>query len=230
MVIGYDVGRGEPRGKIRRGDTEERGDCIDCNRCVVVCPTGIDIRNGLQMECIGCAACVDACDEVMRKVERPEGLIRYDSSRRLRGEERRSVHGRFVLLGGVALVWALAMGLAVRTHAPFEANLLRPPGGAPFVVSDGVVQNTLQVHLVNKDDQELVFRIEDRSAAPLTLVIPHSEIRLAAGEGRYVPLLARVPVDRMSDLRVSVGVSVDGGEPNEERLLTAPLLGPERAQ
>ena len=70
--VGYDYPRGEPRGT--KGKAE--GDCVDCRRCVQVCPTGIDIRNGLQLECIGCTACIDACDDIMTKVERPKGLIR----------------------------------------------------------------------------------------------------------------------------------------------------------
>jgi cytochrome c oxidase accessory protein FixG len=86
LVIGYDLKRGEPRGKA---NTEGVGDCVDCKRCVVVCPTGIDIRNGLQLDCVGCARCVDACDDVMLKLKRPAGLIRYDSYNGLHGEPRR---------------------------------------------------------------------------------------------------------------------------------------------
>jgi cytochrome c oxidase accessory protein FixG len=78
IVIGYDKRRGEPRGKVQQ---EGAGDCVDCRRCVAVCPTDIDIRNGLQMECIGCAGCIDACDEIMVKLGRKKGLIRYDSER-----------------------------------------------------------------------------------------------------------------------------------------------------
>ncbi|MAQ15304.1 MAG: cytochrome c oxidase accessory protein CcoG [Sandaracinus sp.] len=230
MVIGYDVGRGEPRGKKRKAATEEKGDCIDCGRCVAVCPTGIDIRNGLQMECIGCAACVDACDEVMRKVKRPEGLVRYDSSRQLAGGKARTMRGRLALYGAVSVVWVLGMIFAVRTHEPFEANLLRPPGGTPFVVNDGVVQNTLQVHLVNKEDHPITFRLEDVGTEPVTLVIPQPEVRLDAGENRHVPLLARVPVEQMGELQATVRVRAEGLEEEHERVLTAPLLGPRGAE
>jgi cytochrome c oxidase accessory protein FixG len=106
LVIGYDTGRGEPRGK--RSDPAA-GDCIDCKRCVVVCPTGIDIRNGLQIDCIGCAACVDACDEIMGKIGRAPGLVRYDSLRGFDGGARRFWRPRLALyavLGVIGLVVA----------------------------------------------------------------------------------------------------------------------------
>jgi cytochrome c oxidase accessory protein FixG len=91
LVIGYDKARGEPRGKV---SDPNAGSCVSCNRCVQVCPTGIDIRNGLQLECIGCAACADACDDIMAKVKRPTGLIRYDSWNGFNGKPTRFGGGR----------------------------------------------------------------------------------------------------------------------------------------
>ena len=82
MQVSYDFVRGEPRGRINKKEESVTGDCIDCKKCVIVCPTGIDIRDGVQMECVGCTACIDACDEVMDKIERPLGLIRYASNSR----------------------------------------------------------------------------------------------------------------------------------------------------
>ncbi len=227
MVIGYDVGRGEPRGKLKKkAEDEERGDCIDCHRCVVVCPTGIDIRNGLQMECIGCAACVDACDEIMAKVGRPKGLIRYDSQRQLRGEEKRTMRGRLFLYGLAVSAWVLGIVFAVQTHEPFEANLLRPAGGTPFVVRDGVVQNTLQVHLVNKADEPQTYRLEDVSEG-VTLVLPQPEVTLESGADQVVVVLARVPVDEMrAGLKAQVEVRLEGGSEEERVTLGATLLGP----
>ncbi|MBO6939026.1 MAG: cytochrome c oxidase accessory protein CcoG [Deltaproteobacteria bacterium] len=226
MVIGYDVGRGEPRGKIKKQQTGERGDCIDCHRCVVVCPTGIDIRNGLQMECIGCAACVDACDEIMEKVDRPKGLIRYDSQRGLRGDEKRSTRGRLVLYGIAVLAWAVGMIFAFQTHEPFEANLLRPPGGTPFVVSDGVVQNTLQVHLVNKADESQTYVLEAQGD-DVALVLPQPEVTLEPGADRHVVVLARVPEAEMrAGLKARVEVRLEGGSEEERVTLEAPVLGP----
>src|SRR3972149_11040825 len=89
IVIAYDNFRGEPRGKLKKNEAKSKlGDCIDCNLCVDVCPTGIDIRNGIQLECVNCTACIDACDVVMDKINRPRGLIRYDSLRGIEKKEK----------------------------------------------------------------------------------------------------------------------------------------------
>jgi cytochrome c oxidase accessory protein FixG len=106
LSIGYDARRGEPRGKL---GTPEAGACVDCNRCVQVCPTGIDIRHGLQLECIGCAACIDACDEVMARVKRPAGLIRYDSRHGFEGKATRWLRPRILLYTALALLGAAAL-------------------------------------------------------------------------------------------------------------------------
>jgi cytochrome c oxidase accessory protein FixG len=110
MLVAYDGKRGEPRGKVK--DTA-RGACVDCNRCVVVCPTGIDIRNGLQLDCIGCTACIDACDEVMDKVHQPRGLVRFASQNELVGEPRRFVRPRTI-----AYTVALVVGAVVPSRWP----------------------------------------------------------------------------------------------------------------
>ena len=148
LVIGYDGNRGEPRGKV---GTPDAGACIDCNRCVQVCPTGIDIRQGLQIECIGCAACIDACDEVMDKVKRPRGLVRYDSLAGFAGGRTRWMRPRILVY--LAL---LAVGFAVATWAlstvrPANLAISRIPGAPYFVTTEGV-RNQFLVRLVNKRD------------------------------------------------------------------------------
>ena len=155
LVIGYDAKRGEPRGKV---GVPEAGACIDCNRCVQVCPTGIDIRQGLQIECIACAACIDACDEVMTKVKRPTGLVRYDSTAAFNGGRTRWLRPRlwlyFVLLaiGAGAATWAFS------TVRPASLGVTRL-GGAPYFVDREIVRNQFLVRLVNKRDEPVSFRI-----------------------------------------------------------------------
>ncbi|HEY8994193.1 MAG TPA: cytochrome c oxidase accessory protein CcoG [Lacunisphaera sp.] len=162
MVIGYDTKRGEPRGKMHRevGLVSDRpmnrsetgpafGDCIACNRCVQVCPTGIDIRHGLQLECIGCAACIDACDEVMTKVNRPTGLIRYDSYVGLAGRRTRWIRPRTIVYFIMLLVGVAVATFAFSTVKPASFLVYRMTGAAYFVDREDV-RNQFMVRLLNK--------------------------------------------------------------------------------
>ncbi len=146
MVIGYDEKRGEPRGKL---GTPDAGGCVACNRCVQVCPTGIDIRHGLQLECIGCAACIDACDEVMTKVERPKGLIRYDSLVKFAGGRTRWLRPRTVVYAILLCIGATVAALAFSSVKPASFLVYRMTGAAYFVGRDDV-RNQFMVRLVNK--------------------------------------------------------------------------------
>ncbi len=146
LVIAYDVQRGEPRGRL---GTPDAGACVACNRCVQVCPTGIDIRHGLQLECIGCAACIDACDEVMTKIERPKGLIRYDSLVNFAGYRTRWVRPRTVVYSILLLVGATVAAFAFSSIKPTSFLVYRMTGAAYFVGRDDV-RNQFMVRLVNK--------------------------------------------------------------------------------
>jgi cytochrome c oxidase accessory protein FixG len=155
LVIGYDAQRGEPRGK--KG-TEGAGDCVDCRRCVSVCPTGIDIRQGLQMECIGCAACVDACDGIMTKLGRPRGLVRYDSQKGFAGKARRILRPRLILYTALLLLGAAAMSAAISTLKPVTVSLIRMTG-MPYVVSGDEVRNQFLLRVLNKRNATQHFAV-----------------------------------------------------------------------
>jgi cytochrome c oxidase accessory protein FixG len=159
LVIGYDIKRGEPRGKA---GTIDAGDCIDCNRCVRVCPTGIDIRQGLQIECIACAACVDACDDVMTKLKRAPGLIRYDSMAGFRGEKTRWVRQRTMVYLVLLAIGAAVATWALSTVRPANIQFTRL-GGAPYFTDATSVRNQFLVRLVNKRDepQRFVLTVAD---------------------------------------------------------------------
>ncbi len=161
IVVAYDHQRGEGRGKLLRSETPEqrqaagRGDCIDCHQCVSVCPTGIDIRHGPQMECVHCTACVDACDAVMDKLRRPRGLIRYASLNGIeRGEPLRvtpRLAGYAALLLALISLWAVL----VFTRSDVEATLLRAPGSLFQQMPDGRFSNLYTVKVVNKTSRAM---------------------------------------------------------------------------
>jgi len=207
LTIGYDVKRGEPRGKAK---SAAAGDCVDCSRCVVVCPTGIDIRNGLQMECIGCAGCVDACDDVMRKLGRPTGLIRYDSQSGLAGEPRTFLRPRVYVYAALGLLGLVVATLSLRTRTPFEANLLRLQG-APYVLeaSGARVRNALELHLVNKRGATTTFTVKGATGDGLEYVVALPSVRLGSLEERRVPVFVLGPND---GTRRTVRLVVDDGQ------------------
>lgn len=224
MVVGYDAVRGEPRGKPRDPDA---GDCVDCKRCVVVCPTGIDIRNGLQLDCIGCTACIDACDAVMDKLGRPRGLVRYDSMNGLRHRAKRVFRPRLLLYGGLILAWAVGAWAAFGAHTSFEANLLRLRGAPFHLVDDGeVVRNLFTVHLVNKADEAATFRVEAADGSPGVATIEPATRRVRALGDADISVRVDVPRgERAAGQQVRLRVSRDGEEPT---VLEAPILGPAR--
>ena len=187
VVIGYDEKRGEPRGKA---SDPNAGACIDCHRCVQVCPTGIDIRNGLQMECIGCAACIDACDDIMRKVNRPTGLVRYDSTSGLAGKKRRIIRPRIWLYAGMGMIGFLALGFTAYHKAkPVFAEVSRMRG-APFFVDPTVVRNHYQLRLLNKRNQPVTFTVSlENPPAGFTLSGIGEPLTLAAHAEASRPMI-----------------------------------------
>jgi len=155
LIIGYDEKRGEPRGSAKQKDI---GDCVDCTRCVQVCPTGIDIRQGLQMECIGCANCIDACDTIMAKLNRPKGLIRYDSQNGLAGQKRRYLRPRTFIYAALMLLGATAFTLSAMQLRSANMNIVRM-SGAPYFLTDAGVRNQYMVRVINKTNETKIYRI-----------------------------------------------------------------------
>jgi cytochrome c oxidase accessory protein FixG len=235
LVVGYDARRGEPRGK--RG-ARGAGDCVDCKRCVVVCPTGIDIRNGVQMECLGCTACIDACDEVMDKLGRARGLIRYDSLEGLAGKCRRVVRPRIVLYTVLLAVGATVALGASRKRSDFEVTLLRLPG-EPYVVDGDQVRNALQLHVVNKRVVPVSYRVEVEPVLAMTAVVPIPVLAVGPLSDARLPIFLSMPrgaatCDVPFRVRVTHGDDSGGGstikqgdvEPHDRKVVTGRFLGP----
>ncbi|WP_312767126.1 cytochrome c oxidase accessory protein CcoG [Epilithonimonas sp.] len=151
----YDYKRGENRAKWKKGEDRKaagKGDCIDCKQCVVVCPTGIDIRDGLQMECVNCTACIDACDEVMVKVGLPTGLIRYASEKEIEEQQNFKFSGKMKAYSVVLLALVVFLGGLLYNRGEMEAKFLKPPGST-FFVRDGKINNTYNYTFLNKSNE-----------------------------------------------------------------------------
>ncbi len=188
IVIGYDEKRGEPRGKP---SDPSAGDCIDCKRCIQVCPTGIDIRNGLQLECIGCSACVDACDAIMTKLKRPKGLVRYDSLRGLRGLKTRWLRPRTFVYTALMAVGAAFLTVSLLQIKPLRANLVRMQG-APYILTEETVRNHYQIRVINKLNEDAKFRLELMNAPDATQLVGTEAIRELAPMGES---LITIPIE-----------------------------------
>ncbi len=161
IVVAYDYIRGDKRGRINKKEKERTlGDCVDCNQCVAVCPTGIDIRNGTQLECVNCTACMDACDEVMEKVKFPKGLIRYSSETAIEKSESKLLTTRVKAYGIVLVLLASLFTFLMVNRSPIETNILRAKGQI-FQKHENTISNLYTFNLVNKTmfKTELSFKL-----------------------------------------------------------------------
>jgi len=226
VLIGYDDARGEPRSKA----ANEGGDCIDCRRCVVVCPTGIDIRNGLQLECIGCANCVDACDEIMDRISRPRGLVRYDSQHGFGGARRTLRRPRVFLYAALGLVGATVFLLAASRRTDFEVRALRQRG-MPYVLEQETIQNLFNLDVQNKEAVRRVYSVRallpaTAPGAELQVILAEPRIVLEGNADQTVPVFMRLPRSRYQTA-VPLQLAVRDSASNREKRVTVEFLGPE---
>ncbi len=216
LTVGYRHWRGEPRGKRRKGaDVEGLGDCIDCNACVNVCPMGIDIRDGQQLECITCALCIDACDDVMEKIGKPRGLIDYlalsDEPLERAGNPPRPVWKHIFRLRTMiyTALWAavglaLVVALFMRSEIDIRVSPVRNP--TYVMLSDGSVRNTYDVRLRNMHGEDRDFALSLKADEPLKLSIEGED-----------DLIVNVPADTTGQLRVYVTAPPDSPAAHRER-------------
>lgn len=190
FTVTYDVMRGEPRKKGKR--TPESGACIDCNKCVSVCPAGIDIRDGFQLECIACTRCIDACTSVLSKLNQPT-LVRYSTVALDQGaKEHKWIRFRTVLYSGIIVGLSVTFAVLLSQRHEIQGTVSRTPGTLYTVDDDGWIRNTYLVHVVNNHPGEPVdfsMRVEGIADAEV-IALP---ITIPAAEGRTVPLVVRVP-------------------------------------
>jgi cytochrome c oxidase accessory protein FixG len=192
MVITYDTARGEPRGKATvQGVGAGLGDCVDCDICVQVCPTGIDIRKGLQYQCIGCASCIDGCDQVMSKFGRARGLIRYSTTHAMERKPIRVLRPRILIYGSLlaGIVTAAAMALYVRV--PLKVDVIRDRGAIAREVAGGQIENVYRLQIMNTTENPRVFEIAVAGLPALQLAT-EPRVLIGTTESRMVPVRVRV--------------------------------------
>jgi cytochrome c oxidase accessory protein FixG len=202
LLISYSTWRGEPRGPHKAGQSwEGRGDCIDCRQCVAVCPAGIDIRDGPQLECIQCALCIDACDEIMDKVGRPRGLIAYDTVRNLEAAGRETIpvnllRPRVILYATAMSVVGVIMLTALVLRPDLEVNVLHDRNPLYVKLSDGGVRNGYTVKILNKLYEPRPFKMALQGLPRATLSI--------IGHDKETDPVVTVPPDQLEQVRLYV--------------------------
>jgi cytochrome c oxidase accessory protein FixG len=188
--VAYDYNRGEPRKKGLKKE-EGQGDCIDCYKCVSVCPTGIDIRRGTQLECIACTACIDACDEVMEKIKRPKGLIRYASLTELETGEKKVLSARLVGYFVVMLLLVSGFAYVLSNHDSFYVSILRQ-NQRPYIITEEGLMNNFKMHLKNPSMKEVEYKVvletEGAQMSP-----PVLEGSLVSNGDQHRPFFVKIP-------------------------------------
>ena len=214
MVVAYDYMRGEDRVKFRKQQdrkAEGLGDCIDCKQCVFVCPMGIDIRNGTQLECTNCTACIDACDSIMTKINRPTGLIRYATEEGIRTSRPFTFTKRMIAYTVVLALLVMLSASQLLLRSDVEATILRTPGMLYQQRDDGTVSNLYNVKIVNKTNRAMIINLIPEDENVLIQVVGDT-LRLtpnATGSGSFFLIRNRDDIKEISS-KLSIGVYADG--------------------
>lgn len=200
LIITYDMERGEPRGAHagkNQSVAKSLGDCIDCSMCLQVCPAGIDIRNGLQYECIGCAACIDACNLVMAKIDAPRGLIRYSTDHAivnrlsLKQIRQRLLRPRVLLYSGLLLLIVSAFVGTLIMRTPLKLDVIRDRGAMGREVEDGMIENVYRLQIMNTTETAHRYKLSVSGIESVTLATP-DEVVLEGTASRALPVRVRL--------------------------------------
>ena len=222
MVVAYDFVRGEPRGKLNKGVERSLGDCIECKQCVQVCPTGIDIRNGTQLECVNCTACVDACDTIMDKIEKPRGLIRFASFNQVLDKTKFQLTTRVLGYTGVLIVLLGITGFLMVNRSKVEATILRVPGSLYQTDVAGNVSNVYNFEVVNKTGQAIEFTVK-----PSVGQVKMAGVKqIAPANGSYKgSFILNIPQSQLIKMSTDVQLIISAGNEDLEIVKTR-FLGP----
>ncbi len=194
MIVAYDYKRGEPRGHIKKGLEDTLGDCIDCYQCVKVCPTGIDIRNGVQMECVGCTACIDACDNIMDKIGKPKGLIRYASENSIESGQPLRYTSRMKMYTALCGLVVCVLAAILFTRKEVSTTVMRTPGMLYQEHGTDSISNLYNIKLSNKMTREYSVTLKMVDGNGRILIVGKPFIKVAKegqGNGEFFIILPK---------------------------------------
>ena len=228
LIVTYDKNRGEPRGKKRKQDADGQdsgGDCVDCHLCVETCPTGIDIRDGLQLECIGCAQCIDACAPVMAKLGRDPGLIRYSTQAAMEGEKQHVVRPRVIFYPTILLLVCALFLFLLFTKQPADVLILRNFGNPYVVLEDGQVANTMRIKITNRTDHPVSYTVAPDDERISRIEMANNPITIDPGDQHTEGVLVVVPRSAFSAGKIDAHLKISDGA-DYSQVVHCRLLGP----
>ena len=196
LIISYDQQRGEPRGRRKRSADPAGlglGDCIDCTMCVQVCPVGIDIRNGLQYECIACAACIDACDSVMDKMQYPRGLVRYTTEHAMQGKPTRILRPRTLIYASLLLFLCGALITSMVTRTPIILDVIRDRNALYRELPEGLIENAYTLKVINQHNNQRRFELSVDGIDGIHLDGVGTYVTVEGGGVLSLPVRVRAP-------------------------------------
>lgn len=208
-AVAYNYNRGEPRGRKRKGN-DDLGDCIDCGMCVNVCHTGIDIRDGLQMECVNCTACMDACDDMMIRVGKPTGLITIASEKQLETNTvgEKSFDLRKKLMITLLIVLTGAFTALIVSRSIFDSTVMRVPGQLYQENPDGTISNLYKIKLVSKSAQTLPYHLEVKEKEAELIYVGQALDSLRTGEHMEETFFIKIPKDKIKSRKEDLHVQI----------------------
>ncbi|OJJ21830.1 cytochrome c oxidase accessory protein CcoG [marine bacterium AO1-C] len=245
VAVSYDFERGEPRGKLKKKKTAKnlnggtsatraltmedletpQGDCVDCKLCVQVCPTGIDIRNGNQMECVSCTACIDACDTVMDKIDKPRGLIRYASHNNITNKTNWKLRNpRVMAYTAVLLILVVVQAFLLVERGQFEVTILRAPGTLYNVLPNGNVTNVYNTRIINKSTEEASFTYKIAHSKGI-IHFAGNELKVKKGGNAEGVFVLEMPPKEVPEIKTKINIEIWSKGKKVETIRTV-FLGP----
>lgn len=226
MQVSYDYNRGEPRGKITKGATLDLGDCIDCKLCVHVCPTGIDIRNGVQMECVGCTACVDACNGVMEKIKRPLGLIRMASENQISQKKPFRINGKIKFYSVVLIGLISLMSFLLISRKSIDTTISRVKGLLYQEVGTDSLSNLFQAKIINKTPTDIKVKLKlDGKISGTVKMVDATHDKMKAEDLHDITFFIIVPKKEIKARSTKIQISIYADDKKIETV-TSTFLGP----
>ena len=238
IIVAYDHKRGEPRGKASKKQTEQapsyvpevkQGDCIDCDACVRVCPTGIDIRNGTQLECVNCTACMDACDAIMTNLNKPTGLVRYASENSIRDGVQLKLTWRIKAYSAVLILLLSLLTFLLVSRSDLDIRLMRTSGMTYTSLPDGRIANLYTLKLVNKTHEDLPFTVKlDGIAGEISFVGANSDSLIVNREDyKNIQFFVRLNREQVTGWKTELNLAIYDKDNKKIKTVTAKFIGPE---